>query len=186
MSRALAKSKRAPNEFYRTPASAVLRYMEGAGHLLPAGVWYEPAVGDGAIVRTVSVWLPVVRWVCSDISPQFGGAYAHDFLSATKSKPRRKVSHIMTNPPFSLAIPFAERALEICPVVPLLLRVGILETPGRRDFFEATRPAMFVLPNRPSFTGGGTDGAAYAWFLWGAGVPGSYQILPCNPPKVRR
>jgi hypothetical protein len=31
---------------------------------------------------------------------------------------------------------------------------------------RARTPDVYVLPNRPSFTGGSTDSIEYAWFVW--------------------
>jgi hypothetical protein len=35
---------------------------------------------------------------------------------------------------------------------------------------------VHVLSRRPSFTGGGTDSAAYGWFVWRKGYVGSPRL----------
>jgi hypothetical protein len=93
---------------------------------------------------------------------------------------------IITNPPFSLAMDFVRRGLQICPHVALLLRMGWLETEERRDFIDLTRPHLWPLPQRPSFTGTGNDMASYAWFSWGIGTPGGYTMLDMTPKKEKK
>ena len=50
--------------------------------------------------------------------------------------------------------------------VVLLLRLNFLGTRGRAAFMRRHPPAVYVLPDRPSFTGKGTDSIEYAWFVW--------------------
>lgn len=40
-------------------------------------------------------------------------------------------------------------------------------------------PDVYVLPQRPSFTGKGTDSTSYAWFVWTSAekTEGKLQIL---------
>jgi hypothetical protein len=45
-------------------------------------------------------------------------------------------------------------------------------------------PDVLVLEKRPSFTGGGTDGCEYAWFIWRKGRLGStgkVRVLEIGP-----
>jgi hypothetical protein len=51
--------------------------------------------------------------------------------------------------------------------VAFLLRLGFLESSKRLEFWRRWPcRKVFVLAERPSFTGGGTDSAAYALFWW--------------------
>lgn len=83
------------------------------------------------------------------------------------------VGLVLTNPPYVLAEQFVRRARRWCPNAELmfLLRLGFLVSKERAKFYaEMGTPDIYVLPNRPSFTGDGkTDGADYAWFHWKAG-----------------
>jgi hypothetical protein len=48
----------------------------------------------------------------------------------------------------------------------MLLRLNFLGGAKRTAFLRARPPDIYVLPNRPSFTGHGTDACEYAWFVW--------------------
>ena len=80
---------------------------------------------------------------------------------------------VITNPPYTHALPFAEKGLSL--LVPggylaLLLRLnwleGVRKNP-RYAFLRETRPNAYVLPRRPRFGDAkGTDSCAYAWIVW--------------------
>ena len=53
----------------------------------------------------------------------------------------------------------------------------------RRAFHDAHPADLYVLSRRPSFIGTGSDTAAYAWWVWGPGRGGRYQVLAC--PSAR-
>ena len=53
---------------------------------------------------------------------------------------------------------------------------------------RAQEPDVYVLPNRPSFTGHGTDSCEYAWFVFGASRPkprGLVRVLATTPKEQR-
>jgi hypothetical protein len=87
---------------------------------------------------------------------------------------------LVTNPPYSLAAEFIQRALERyrksidCA---FLLRLNYLGSQKRAAFHREHPSDVFVLPRRPSFTGKGTDATEYAWFVWGPGRGGRWSIL---------
>lgn len=87
-----------------------------------------------------------------------------DYLEHTwKEKP----DCIITNPPFSLAKNFLEKSFEEADVSIYLLKLAFLETVGRKEFNTNNPPTnLIVLSKRPSFVGGGTDKAAYAWYVY--------------------
>lgn len=187
MSRARAKRDRVALDYYPTPKWPIRRFLEAAAPLLPLGTWLEPCVGCGRIPSVVSEYVgPSVEWVTADIDPKHRADFHQDYLRPDIIYPRGYFDHIMTNPPFSLALEFAKRSLEISPAVTLLLRLGFLETEERRDFVAETKPHLWVLPQRPSFHGGGNDSATYAWFSWGIGTPGAYTMLAQTPRKDKK
>ena len=76
---------------------------------------------------------------------------------------------VITNPPFSQAYEIVKHYLEV--VKPreliLLLRTSFLESKKRYDFWQR-HPVnkLYVLSERPSFTGSGTDACSYSFFIW--------------------
>ena len=74
---------------------------------------------------------------------------------------------IVTNPPFSLALEFLTKSLAQRATVAYLLRVNFLGSQKRKAFWQANPLThLYVLSQRPSFTGHGTDSTEYAWFVW--------------------
>jgi len=150
-------------DFYPTPhwvTESILPY------LTRGIVWHEPACGDGAIVSVLRA--SNIETTASDI--RFGDA---DFLRDTAKR-----EAIITNPPFSLAFEFCQRAVKLAPEVMLLLRLNFLSSQYRAAWFKQHEPdALFVLSRRPSFTNNGkTDSTDYAWFYWGSTLKGIHHI----------
>jgi hypothetical protein len=54
----------------------------------------------------------------------------------------------------------------------MLLRLNFLGSSVRAQFMRSHTPDVYVLPNRPSFTGNGTDSIEYTWFVWRHGNAG--------------
>jgi hypothetical protein len=78
---------------------------------------------------------------------------------------------IISNPPFSQAQEFIDKALdEVRPggYVVMLLRLNFLGSQKRRNWWKCEMPKyVFVHPNRMSFTPNGkTDSIEYAHFVW--------------------
>jgi hypothetical protein len=175
------------DDSYATPAWCTRAILP---HLTPGSV-LDPCCGDGAI-------LDVVRDAWS--APQFGieidavrarkarcgrsrGIATDDALDQQRVDwPDIDGGNIITNPPYRLAMQFVARALhEIGRGKPataaFLLRLNFLGAQSRADFHRAHPADVYVLPRRPSFTGGGTDATEYAWFVWGPGRGGRWSIL---------
>ena len=70
---------RAAYDYYPTPAWCVRRLLEAVD--LPGGRWLEPAVGDGAIVRSVDAARDDVRWTTIDVRPGLGADHCLDYTS---------------------------------------------------------------------------------------------------------
>ena len=133
-------------------------------------VW-EPACGDGAIVRPLRA--AGHRVFASDLHDRgFSGQAVMDFLAGP---PRMEPRAIVTNPPFSLAQDFAEHALACSTYVALLLRLQFLEG-QKRSRWLATTPLSRIciyggrLPmmHREGYEGRKLDKGAlcFAWFIW--------------------
>lgn len=70
----------------------------------------------------------------------------------------------------------------------ILLRLNFLGTEGRSAFMREHAPDVYVLPNRPSFTGTKTDSIEYVWFVWPGARrrrSGKMQVLDVTAASVR-
>jgi len=168
------------NDLYETPSwttRAILAELQG----LPRdAVWLEPAFGKGAITDAVDgFYVSALDWRACDIGePPPRGTFPNvafeqlDFLTVAPGKlgPLPSIRVIITNSPFSLAQEFVEHALcWMDATVIMLLRLNFLGSQKRAKLFHGSMPDVYVLPKRPSFTGGGTDATEYAWMVWPAG-----------------
>jgi hypothetical protein len=148
-------------------AAASLLYVEA--QQLPQCIW-EPAAGDGAIVRPFQAAGFTV--MASDIADYgLAGCRIIDYLT---SKPIRGVEGIVTNPPYRLAVQFAEKALREAPYLALLLRTNFLESTARLKFFRKHEPPRIWISSRrlPMMHRHGWQGprassnTCFAWFVW--------------------
>lgn len=147
-------------ESYATPKWVVDRLFDAIGFMLPrSGRWLEPAVGDWAIVdaierRTSSA----IDWTCMDIRGTSRSDFVGDFLDLAAvrfSNPTDRqwtFDAAITNPPFSLAEPFARRMIAIAPLAILLLPLPWLGGSERAPFFQEHPPAaIYLIPDRIQF-----------------------------------
>jgi hypothetical protein len=187
---------RKPQDFYETPewlTEAIMPYLRQW--------WYgsdgsyrrilEPASGNGAIVRVVERWFPEAHIDAGDIQN------GQDFLAYEYSGP---YDLIITNPPYSLAMEFVQRAFTYhnsqVPhgllsmdrgLVAMLLRLNFLGSQERAPWFRqfGNTPSVYVTPKRPDFTGDGGDSTEYAWFVWGRSSPGVFILdTDLHDPKT--
>ena len=180
-------------DFYPSPPWTVRALLHAID--LPDGVWLEPAVGGGAIVSAVEAnrgpHRSARRWLACDIRPvetpagvEASDLRIGDFLDPQTLAAMPRPDVIITNPPFSHALPFAERCLELAAGqawTALLLRVAFLESAARAPFLRKHPPDLLPFSDRPSFTdGSSTDSAAYGWFIWPPGAPRRAGVL--HPP----
>lgn len=192
---------RRPSDNYPTPFWCVRRLLEGV--ILPSGEWLEPCAGNGAIIRAVNerhgnsiTWTAVeIRGKAAhqiELIPKRRrdsiNVYVGDFLKMheeDKGATRFKVG--ISNPPFSLAMPFIRACREVCDHTLMLLRLNFLASEERRAFMQQTKPDVYVLPNRPSFVlAGKTDSIEYAWFHWYTGSEGKCVVLNATSIEERR
>lgn len=110
-------------DLYQTPVVAVQALLKLEP--VPLTIW-EPACGPGAIVKVLRdsgravVATDLIKYDCPDSKARV------DFLMERKM-PVPGLAAIVTNPPFKLADEFVAKALDLCPEVYMLLRVGFLE-----------------------------------------------------------
>jgi len=123
----------------------------------------EPCAGAGNVIQVVSEVLgavPGVRpvWDAVEINPDYfqtlqsmhevRQAGCMDFLEATA---HAEYDAAITNPPYSLAMPFITKCLQVCHEAAFLLRLGFLASADRNEFMRDHTPDVYVLPNRPRY-----------------------------------
>jgi hypothetical protein len=159
-------------DLYETPSSAVEALLRV--EQLPHYIW-EPACGRGAIVNVLRAHGHQV--VATDIA-DYGipitppGYWGRDFLAETKAPD--DTNAIVTNPPFRDAERFVAHALELCPLVIMLLRLAFLESERRCSILEGhglARVHVFrkrlPMMHRDNWAGRkANSGMAFAWFCW--------------------
>src|SRR5271155_2124345 len=108
---------------YFSPPEAAGSLLHIEDGYLPKCIW-EPAAGDGAIVRPL---LDAGFTVIASDIVDYGldGCKILDYL---KARPMPEVQAVVTNPPYKLAVEFAEKALKEAPYLALLLRTNFLES----------------------------------------------------------
>lgn len=195
------QEQRDPFDFYPTPSWCVHRFLEAASKRLPVGDWIEPTAGDGAIIRSVKSFgngYETVKWHSVEIQDRFEnslkeisqevfiGDYANYNYLATTNINQTKAKVCITNPPYKEAEKIIKQAKKHSNTVAMLLRLNFLASERRQKWIKADTPDVFVLPNRPSFRGKGSDATEYAWFVWDTFSTGKIIILDLTPKSVRQ
>jgi hypothetical protein len=155
---------------YFSPPEAVSSLLRIESTYLPRCIW-EPAAGDGAIVRPLQS--AGYRVVASDIV-DYGLEDCSSGVDYLKAKAPAGVQAVVTNPPYKLAVLFAEKALLEVPYLALLLRTNFLESAARLPFFRRHQPARIWISSRrlPMMHRHGWKGprapsnTCFAWFIW--------------------
>jgi hypothetical protein len=155
---------------YFSPPEAVWSLLAIERAHLPAHIW-EPAAGDGAIVEPLREAGHQVT--ATDIA-DYGLENCETGIDYLKARPREGVGGIVTNPPYRLAMAFAEKALAEVPYLALLLRTNFLESTKRLPFFRRHPPARIWISSRrlPMMHRHGWQGprapsnTCFAWFIW--------------------
>jgi hypothetical protein len=202
-------AERREDDFYATPRWCVERLLEAwppAHWHRVGGLWLEPACGDGRLILAVNEILalrelPLPDWRAVDIRPeavracrQLGvEAYQGDYARFSLAPAIRNAQFdvILTNPPFVDAFPFVKLAVTQARAVCLLLRLNWLASAERARWLHYNAPSIYVLPDRPDFTGEGGDATEYAWMVWddpaeGERPCGEVHILQTTPLEERR
>lgn len=166
---------RRESDFYKTPESATKSLVDN--FFFKKGVIWEVTAGDGAIIKVLRHYLQTKeKIIATEIRDEErenlldAGAnmvLIGDFLAHPGINPEPET--IITNPPFSIAREIIEHCFKIAPKaeVIMLLRLAFLESKRRKSFWDKHPVTqLYILSERPSFTGKGTDATAYAWFIW--------------------
>lgn len=190
---------REKDDFYATPAwctRALLKRIDALPIQADKLLVLDPCCGDGAVLMVVRDHWPHAALDGIEINVERAhvnrnGAYIvsqGDFLGDegaslrqfNTENPADAHTWIITNPPYSKALEFAEACLAT-PVrqgVALLLPINWLGSVRRHEFLRKNTPALWVLSKRPSFINGSTAASEYAWFVWSKHIPPTVEILP--------
>ena len=177
-------------DFYPTPLPVVMGFLQ-AYLPRPDRLWtlenneiysiLDPGAGSGNISNALRMHGYRGDLTCVELRDEERPALT-GFMPGAKVviadflqwEPDRRYGLAIGNPPFSLAREFAGKCFQCADRTALLLRLGYMATETRRKFWEEHPPSkIFIVTNRPSFTGSGTDSQEYAWFVWdGPPMPG--------------
>ena len=168
--------RRHTDDFHETPRVAVEALL-GVEEF--TGAIWEPACGLGAISEVLIEHGHDI--ISTDLIARGYGAGRTDFL--LEWHPR--APNVITNPPYKLALDFAQHALALADgKVALLLRLAWLESHARQAFFASHPPARvwvfskrLPLMHRYGWTGRKASSAIpHSWFVWSRGYSGAPTI----------
>lgn len=161
---------------YFSPPEAVWSLIAIEAGRLPRHIW-EPAAGDGAIVTPLA---EAGHTVTATDLVDYGLAGCRAGVDYLEAAAPAGIGGIVTNPPYRLAMAFAEKALGEVPYLALLLRTNFLESTARLPFFRRHPPTRVWISSRrlPMMHRHGWQGprapsnTCFAWFVWERGVEG--------------
>lgn len=170
--------ERVKNDYYATPFEATRAILAKEEIIYPV---LEPACGEGHIAKLLE---GPGRVVARDLVPRgYGYKGSWDFLEA-----RDHFSTIITNPPFSLFLEFAQKGLELATKKLILFgKIQALEGVKRATFLEnSPLRTVYVFKKRvnPLRNGSPVDEKGkkwastmcFAWYVWEVGYTGKPQI----------
>ena len=160
---------------YFTCPEAIRSLIALEGPRLPRRIW-EPAAGDGAIVREL---IASGRQVVASDVQDYGLADCRilDYLTAPRMV---GVNGIVTNPPYRRAMEFAMKAIAEVPYVALLTRLNFdAEGVSRMPFRQRHPPTRiwksaqrFPMMHRHGYAGKkSTSNVGYWWLVWQHDAP---------------
>ncbi|MGE3064150.1 MAG: methyltransferase [Hyphomicrobiaceae bacterium] len=184
-------------DYFPTPPWATRALMHHViGELHQRDTCWEPACGEGHMAEVLRERFGVVY--ASDVH-DYGCGRVGSFVGSgadviTSPNPEWPAADwVITNPPFRLAIEFAERALDEARIgVALLVRSAWLEGSERYERLFRPRPPAIVaqFAERVPMVKGRWDPLAstatsYAWVVWHQGGPTSTSFI-WIPPGCRK
>lgn len=182
-------------DYFPTPpwaTRALCEWLNGRTNLKIRKVW-EPACGGGYMARPLSEYFGAVK--ATDIFDYGYGMGGVDFVGLPSERDD-PVDWIITNPLFTLAERFAERAFNIATVgVAFIVRSSFLEGNGRYTRLFLPHPPSDVLQfvERVPMVRGrvdkdATSATSYSWVVWRKKWPIGTEfhwIPPCRKQLER-
>ncbi len=157
--------QRKESDFYETPYTMTRQFL-ATGELDASKDIIEPACGHGAIVKVLKEY-------------KFKNIKHYDILEGIDFLGEKKhYSQLITNPPFSLAFQFIQKAKEVIDEeFALLLPLSYLHGKGRFDSIYSDKKyrlkSVYVFTRYPMLGDALTDTGmyrtgmmVYAWFVW--------------------
>lgn len=173
--------EREQDDFYPTPAEAVDALLRAEDVQIPRHIW-EPACGDGAICKVLAG-----RNFQIDATDLFDRGYGCAGINFLTTKYRLS-NAIITNPPFKLAGPFIEHAMNALEIsyMALLLKSTFYHAAARLPLFKRFPPAViYPLTWRLDFMDLGAPTMECAWFVWDSARAGnSTAYVPLRHPTA--
>lgn len=200
MSSTLRGTPREASDYYVTPQDMIATFLKAInedqdmelGHVLSQGPLkvLDPCAGGDAehemaypkAIREYSGWrLLNGEMDTMDIRTDSLATIQGDFLTPCAFL-RPDYDVVITNPPFSLALPIIKKALEVTiegGLVIMLLRLNFFGSKARQAFFHETMPVLtYVHTKRPKFLNtGGTDSIEYMHAVWRKGTTPKFTAL---------
>jgi len=169
-------SKRVESDTYCTPIPVIKNFLKH--YKLQHGNILEPSAGNGNFIIALreegyNNYNPITAIELREeerinlINSGVDNVIITDFLTWKSDK---EYTTIIGNPPYSLALEFIEKCFEIATdktEIIMLLRTAFLESKKRYKFWQKhPLNGLYVLSQRPSFTGKGTDATSYSFFIF--------------------
>lgn len=172
------EDEREINDYYATDpkAAELLLQLETFSN----NIW-ECSAGEGHLSKIFEVHKYNVK--STDLIDRGFCEGGIDFLSSEITKWN---GDIITNPPYSLALDFILKALDIIPEgnkVAMFLKIQFLEGKRRKKLFLENPPqTVYVSSSRllcaknGKFRKGESSAVAYGWFIWKKGFKGTTSL----------
>lgn len=167
-------------DFYATDPSAAKMLLEI--ETISKNIW-ECSCGEGHLSKVFEDAGYNVK--STDLIDRGYGQGGVDFLTQTE----KFDGDIITNPPYSVAKEFVEKAMELVEdgsKVIMFLKVQFLEGKARKKLFEKYPPKMvhvsssrITCAKNADFKGmkdGGGSAVAYCWYVWEKGYTGTTEL----------
>ena len=175
---------REENDYYATEPFAIDVLCKE--EVFDGDIW-ECACGEGHLSKRL---LELGHYVIStDLINRGYGQGEVNFLETS----RTLAPNIITNPPYSLAQEFCEKAIDLVPIggkVAMFLKLQFLEGKKRKQMFLHTPPkVIYVSSSRllcaknaefEKMKQGGGSAVAYAWYVWEKGYKGDTIVKWVN------
>ena len=173
-----SESERAKNDYYATDPKAIKLLLEL--ETFNKKIW-EPACGEGHLSKELEKSGYDVY--STDIIDR---NYGNGILNFLDNEIKCWDGDIITNPPYSFAKEFIEKAIDIIDdgnKICMFLKLQFLEGKGRKSLFEKYPPkTVWVSSSRINCARNGVfiknegSAVAYAWYVWIKGFKGSTEL----------